>query len=243
MSDVISTKGMLKLLDSIINHIYPHEENYAQQRMATEAIAGDAPNANHNEVTARDLAESLATLFRAHDRGAYDQAVEECKLIDTYQFPHLHADDIEVASRGFIDALREKDRLEFAHLRDGDIDAAGLAEEDYTSVKAQLRTRASTIGADHAYADEKARAWKHHKIGGDYWTPFMWSQVYELQAVLQDPTYPVKPRAGRSGFGPEPVRYILAFELHDMKTEAHWNEGIQVMIPYFAKILAHHESN
>lgn len=210
--------------------------------MATEALSNETTQLNRRDVTARDLAEALARLFLAHDRGDYEQAVQACHFIDTHQFPHLDEEDLEVAARGFVGGLREKDEIEFEHLTAGDIDTEALAEADYGPVRAQLRTRASVIGADHAYARTKATAWKRHKIGGDYWTPFMRSQVYELRAILQDPTYPAKPRAGQSGFGPEPVRYILAFELHDMKSDERWREGVDVMTPYFAAILDHHES-
>ena len=212
--------------------------------MVTEALPRQSSDPLRAEVTGADLAEALAQLFRAHDAGRYEQAVEECVFIDTYQFPHLDPDDIEIAARSFVDGLLAKDRIEFEHLRGGDIDRDGLAKADYRPVRAQLRTRASVIGADHRYASEKATAWQRHKVGGDYWTPFMRSQLYELRAILRDPDYPAKPRAGQSGFGPEPVRYILAFELHDMKSDGHWREGVAVMAPYFDKILeAHDESD
>lgn len=211
--------------------------------MGTKALSSDSTTPADQAVTGETLATALATMFQAHDRGDFGSAIELCEFIDTYQFPHLDEEAVAISARSFVGALRAKDRIEFAHLRGGDLDSRRLASADYSPVRTKLRTRASVIGADHRYADTKAEAWKRHKVGGDYWTPFMRSQLYELRAILRDPGYPNKPRAGRSGFGPEPVRYILAFELHDMKTPNHWSEGIQIMTPYFEKILTFHESN
>lgn len=61
--------------------------------------------------------------------------------------------------------------------------------------------------------------------------------MYEFRAAIGDPTYPRKGRGGRSGPGPEPMRYVLASELHDMNTKRHWEQGIEVLTPYFERIL------
>ncbi|WP_245180771.1 hypothetical protein [Haloarcula amylovorans] len=186
------------------------------------------------------MAEDLARVFRAHDNGNREKALESLLAVDRHQFPKLDDDKLEVAASGFVDALWAKDQVEFQYLRDGEINKQGLREADYSPVTQKLRQRAVTIGADQEYAIKKAEAWQQHKIGGDYWTPFLESQVYELRAVLDDPAYPHKPRAGQAGPGPEAMRYVLAFELHDMHTERHWLQGVRVMTPYFLRILAHH---
>jgi len=33
------------------------------------------------------------------------------------------------------------------------------------------------------------------------------------------------------------MRYVLAVELHDMHTDAYWEQAKDVMIPYFERIL------
>lgn len=193
--------------------------------------------------TARYMATELARLFRAHDDGRREDAIEACLAVDELQFPTLDSDDVELAATAFVDALWAKDDIEFEYLHDGEIDREGLQEADYGRVSAKLRERAAIIGADPAYATTKAKAWRRHKAGGDYWTPFQQSQVYELRAALNDPTYPNKTRAGQSGPGPESVRYVLAFELHDMHTDHHWQQGVDVMVPYFRYILRNHADN
>ncbi|MFC6973463.1 hypothetical protein ACFQL1_20015 [Halomicroarcula sp. GCM10025709] len=187
------------------------------------------------------MAEHLAIVFRAHDNSNKEKAIEALQEIDKRQFPELSDDAVKLASEAFVNSLWEKDRIEFDHLKNGTIDRAGLRGADYSPAIQQLRQRATIIGADQRYAITKAEAWKQHKIGGDYWSPFQRSQVYELRAALDDPEYPDKPRAGQAGPGPEAMRYALAFELHDMHTERHWLQGVRVMTPYFTKILAHHE--
>ncbi len=190
---------------------------------------------------AREMAEELAKVFRAHDNSNRETAIESLYEVDKHQFPDVDATAIKLASEAFVDALWEKDRIEFQHLRNGSVDHDGLREADYSPVIQKLRQRATIIDADQKYAIKKTEAWKQHKLGGDYWTPFQQSQVYELRAALNDPDYPHKPRAGQSGPGPEAMRYALAFELHDMHTERHWLQGVRVMTPYFLKILAHHD--
>lgn len=186
------------------------------------------------------MAAALARGFLAHDTGNRDEAIEAFATVDRYQFPDLDDGDIEIAATAFVDALWAKDDIELRHLSRGELDVEGLEEESYSPVKRELRKRAAVVGSDPGYAENKATAWQRHKVGGDYWTPFQRSQVYELRAALDDPSYPNKPRAGQSGPGPEPLRYVLAFELHDMKTEHHWRQGIDVMIPYFEKVLEVH---
>jgi hypothetical protein len=189
------------------------------------------------------MAEQLSVGFRAHDKGLREEAVEAFHAVDRLQFQDLDDEDTHLAATAFVDALWAKDEVEFQCLRDGELQIADVREADYRPVKQKLRQRASIIGADPRYAEAKAEAWQKHKAGGDYWTPFGRSQMYELRAALGDPDYPSKPRAGQSGLGPEPLRYVLAFELHDMHTDRHWQEGVSVMIPYYVKILESYEDD
>lgn len=207
--------------------------------------AGQVTRADSRGVrgTARYMARELARLFKSHDKGRKSDAVDACRAVDECQFRTLDSDELELAATAFVDALWAKDNIELRHMGDGRIDTAGIRSADYSQVTQELRKRAAIVGADPAYATTKAEAWRRHKSGGEYWTPFMKSQKYELRAALQDPAFPNKPRAGQSGPGPEPMRYVLAFELHDMHTERHWQQGIDVMVPYFSRILREHNSD
>lgn len=211
--------------------------------MSQQSAGGDATGDSGIYATARYMAEQLSAGFRAHDKGHREEAIEAFHAVDRHQFPDLNEEDTHLAATAFVDALWAKDEVEFQCLRDGALQIADLERADYSPVKQKLRQRASLVGADARYAATKAEAWREHKTGGDYWTPFGRSQVYELRAVLGDPEYPQKPRAGQSGLGPEAMRYVLAFELHDMHTERYWREGVSVMVPYYLKILESHEQN
>lgn len=208
--------------------------------MASEAANQLDEDISSLQATAREMAEHLGAVFRAHDNANREKAINSLIEVDRRQFPALDSDDIRMAATAFVDALWAKDRIEFEHLSDGEINEETLREADYSRAIQKLRQRAAIIDADPQYAITKVQAWRQHKLGGDYWTPFQRSQVYELRAVLDDPEYPHKPRAGQSGPGPEAMRYVLAFELHDMHTERHWLQGVRVMTPYFLRILTHH---
>lgn len=187
--------------------------------------------------TATDMARELSNGFQAHDDKRRDDAVEAFFAVDRRQFSYLNDSEARDAAIAFVDALWAKDEIEFQFLRNGDIEREGIKKADYHRVKQKLRKRAWITGADPRYAETKAKAWRHHKSDDDYWTPFMKSQVYELRAALQSPSYPDKRRGGKAGPGPEPMRYVLAFELHDMHTPKHWKQGEEVMVPYFERIL------
>jgi hypothetical protein len=189
---------------------------------------------------ASEMATALCRGFVAHDNGEREEAIEAFSTVDRNQFPKLDDGDVRLAATAFVDALWAKDDIEFRHLSEGEFDRDGIREASYSPVKRELRKRAAIVGADPRYAETKATAWRRHKAGGDYWTPFLRSQIYEVRAAIDEPEYPNKPRSGVSGPGPEPMRYMLAFELHDMRTEAHWKQGIDVMIPYFERILEEH---
>jgi hypothetical protein len=196
-----------------------------------------APGSGGSRATAREMALGLAHVFRAHDEGERERALEACKRVDELQFQHVSDDDVELASEAFIDALWEKDDVELDCLTGGEIDEARLQDADYGAVRSRLRTRALLVGADQRYATRKVEAWRKHKTGGDYWTPYQRAQLHEFRAAIQDPEYPRKPRGGRSGPGPEPMRYVLASELHDMNSTRHWEQGVEMLVPYFERIL------
>ena len=211
--------------------------------MSQQTGGGGDTDAESIYSTARYMAEQLSIGFRAHDKGLREEAVEAFHAVDRLQFQNLDEEDTHLTATAFVDSLWAKDEVEFQCLRNGELQAAAVESADYGPVKQKLRQRASVIGADSEYALKKAEAWRKHKSGGDYWTPFGESQMHELRAALRNPTYPDKPRAGQSGPGPEPLRYVLAFELHDMHTEQSWREGIEVMVPYYATILRSYEDD
>lgn len=192
--------------------------------------------------TAREMAEDFGDVILANDQGLQQKAMDYCENVDELLFPHLTPREVELAAAGYVDALLEKDNIELNCLRDGDIDRERIRDADYSQVRKHLRKRASVIGADQRYATEKTKAWRNHKSGADYWTPYQNAQVYELRAALQDPDYPNKPRYGQSGPGPEPIRYALAAELHDMHSKKHHEQAIEVLVPYFARVLMEHEN-
>lgn len=211
--------------------------------MNTQTAGGETTETESVHSTARHVAEQLSVGFRAHDKGLREEAIDAFHAVDALQFQYLDEEDVHLATTAFVDALWAKDEVEFRCLRDGELQTADVESADYSPVVQKLRQRASIIGADPRYAEKKAEAWRKHKSGGDYWTPFGWSQVYELRAALRDPDYPDKPRAGQSGPGPEPLRYVLAFELHDMHTEHRWREGVAAMVPYYETILRSYEND
>lgn len=200
-----------------------------------ERSAGDA-----NPVAAR-MADAVCRGFRAHDNGKREAAVEAFATVDTLQFQHVSESAAHDAAAAYVDALFRKNDVEFAALRDGDMDESAVAAADWSPVAAKFRERAAILGMDSTYATASTEGWRQHKAGGDYWTPLQRAQMYELRAAMGDPTYPGKDRYGRSGFGPEPVRYVLGVELHDMHTEAHWAEAKRVMTPYYERILEAHD--
>ncbi|MFW6384450.1 MAG: hypothetical protein ACOCZC_03535 [Halodesulfurarchaeum sp.] len=192
------------------------------------------------QTTAREMAKQVIQGFQAHDDGRREDAIDAFAAVDVRQFRHLDEDDARLAAKAYVEALFEKDEVEFAYLKDGDIDAEGLAEADWSPVRKQFRLRAAVAGIDSEYAVASTEAWKYHKTGGDYWTPVQRAQMLELRCALQDPEYPHKPRWGQSGFGPEPARYALAIELHDMRDPAYVRQAVDVMVPYFTRILREH---
>lgn len=182
---------------------------------------------------ASQIAMHLGMGFVHHDRGEREQAVEAFAAVDTFQFTHVSEATARRAATAYVDALWEKDALEAAATVDGTLDKAALDLADWEPVRSAFERRASLVGTDPRYAELSTVAWRRHKTGGDYWTPMQKAQLYELRTALQDPEYPRKPREGQSGFGPEPARYVLGVELHDMRR---YDEGIDALAPYFERI-------
>ena len=199
-------------------------------------------NPDHLDIgeTATFMAKRVIEGFVAHDNGDYDGAVEAFYDVDRHQFPQLADDDIRLASIFYVDALFEKDEVEFQHLRGGGMDTDTLREADWTPVRKKFRMRAGVIGMDSRYALASTDAWRNHKVGGDYWGPIQEAQAIEIRAAIGDPDYPSKPKYGQSGYGPEPARYALAIELHDMHEARYVSQAVTVMEPYFEFILEHH---
>jgi hypothetical protein len=183
------------------------------------------------------MAKETCLGFREHDRGNRKKAITHFAFVDRLQFAHLDETEAQQAATAYVNALFAKDDVEIKHLRNGRLDKNGLRNADWSPVKTQFRIRASVVGMDPSYAEYSTKGWRRHKVGDDYWEPLLKAQQHELRAALQDCTYPRKPKDGQSGFGPESMRYVLAVELHDMHTDAYWEQAKDVMIPYFERIL------
>jgi len=190
--------------------------------------------------TAQYAAEQCVRVFRAHDERRREEAIAACRRVDELQFQHLEDRRVDLAATAFVDALWAKDDVEFPHLQNGGFDQEGLADADWSPVRREFRKRAAIVGMDQEYAVLKTTAWRRHKTGGDYVTPFLHAQLHEMRAALQDPDHPHKPKHGQSGPGPEAVRWLLGVELHDMHTETHWMQAKQAMVPYYVRILSAH---
>lgn len=188
---------------------------------------------------ATQLAMQLGLGFVYHDKRKREAAIDAFAAVDTFQFQHVSKETAREASAAYVDALWEKDDVEDACRVDGEIDPDALDEADWTPVKRAFERRASLVGIDPTYAELTTVAWRRHKTGGDYWTPMKQAQMYELQAALQDFSYPDKPRDGQSGAGPEATRYVLGVELHDMRR---FEEGVEAMAPYFERIARGHRN-
>lgn len=198
----------------------------------------DTPDADWSlEETARHMATQICLGFKYHDRRDRDGALEAFTVVDDLQFAHIDSEESRAASEALVDALWRKDDLEIDHTEGGQIDREGLEAADWNPVESAFRRRAAIVGIDPRYAEASTEAWCNHKVRRDYRTPIQRAQMYELRAALQDPDYPHKPRFGQSGYGPEPARYALAVELHDMHTQRHWDQARRVMVPYYERIL------
>lgn len=193
------------------------------------------------ERAARHMARELCAGFRYHDRGERDAAVASFAAVDRRQFDHVDGDDAGRAARAYVDALWAKDDLETGHMAGDRIDPDSIRDGDWGVVRDALVERADAVGMDREYATATTRAWRAHKSNGDYWTPMLRAQLLEYRAATRDDGYPHKPSDGRTGFGSAPVRYLLGVELHDLHDDAHWEEAVSVMEPYYRRILRAHE--
>jgi len=180
-----------------------------------------------------EIATYMGMGFVYHDKRRREMAIESFARVDEFQFQHLNEQQARKAATAYVDALWAKDEVENACRVGGEIDPEAADAADWTPVREAFARRASIVGMDPEYAELSTVAWRRHKTGGDYWTPLQKAQMYELRAALQDSEYPHKPRNGQSGFGPEPVRYVLGVELHDTRR---YEEGVDAMAPYFERI-------
>jgi hypothetical protein len=175
-----------------------------------------------------------------HDKGRREGAIDGFAKVDAFQFQHVSTKRAREAAIAYVDALWEKDNLENACQVHGELDTEALAAADWSSVREAFAERASLVDIAPEYAELSTTAWRRHKIGGDYWTPFQKAQVYELRAALQDHDYPHKPRQGQSGYGPEAARYVLGVELHDTRR---FKEALDAMTPYYERIADDQDRN
>ncbi|MEZ3117220.1 hypothetical protein RYH80_14990 [Halobaculum sp. MBLA0147] len=227
----------------------------------------ERPGDNQNATAAR-MAREVCRGFRAHDRGRRAEAIEAFSTVDRLQFKHLNTKAAKEAAQAYVDALFRKDEVEFAALQssvsagdDGhDESTNGSKSEDtncpetdspqaayncvdWAPVASKFRERAAIVGMNPAYAKQSTVGWRKHKSGGNYHEHLQRAQMYELRAAIGDQSYPDKPKHGQSGYGPEAARYTLAVELHDMHSENHWQQAVNVMIPYFNRILRGHRDD
>lgn len=186
--------------------------------------------------TAAYMAEQICKGFKAHDDRERDASIEAFAETDVRQFAHLDRETAREAAVAYVDALWAKDDVEDTRKTNGELDREAIADADWSPVESAFRRRAEIVGMDHRYAIQSTLAWRNHKCGRDYWTPMRWAQLFELRAALQNPDYPDT----RSGHGPEPARYALAVELHDMHSRDHWKQAAETMQPYFEKVLDAH---
>lgn len=190
----------------------------------------------HDE-TARKLAENLCEGFVAHDERDRDRALAAFIALDRGQFPHLGEIEIRRTAGAFVDALWEKDAIESPHIVGRELkDPDGLADADWDRVYTPLERRAEIVGMHPEYAVRTTESWKQHKLGGDYWTPILIAQNHEIGAAIGDLSSETA-AFGRSGYSHLAARYLVGVELHDMHSDPHWGQALELMTAYFAEIL------
>ncbi|WP_122088868.1 hypothetical protein [Halalkalicoccus subterraneus] len=186
------------------------------------------------------MAEQTCLGFIYHDRREYEAAVEAFYRVDRHQFAHLTDEEAYEAAKALTDAFWAKDDVEQGYIDGSEVDPA-LDDADWSPVEEALIRRAGIVGMDEEYAPKTTEAWRNHKTGGDYWTPTMAAQRYEIAAAIG--SYRQKPKYGRSGYGHLTTRYLTGLELHDMHTERHWKEAAEVMKTYYGEILSAQEAD
>lgn len=196
----------------------------------------EEPHSNHE--TAHKMAVEVCKGYRAHDDRDRAAAIESFGYVDDAQFDHLTSAEAYGAAAALVDALWAKDEVEAGFVTDGVVERPDeLAEADWSGVESALRRRARIIGMDEDYGRLTTESWKQHKVGGQYSVPVLEAQRLEVRAALGTEAYPSKDRAGRSGYGELPTRYLVAVELHDDRSERAQQRIIDVMTPYFETIL------
>ncbi|QGX94755.1 hypothetical protein EI982_08070 [Haloplanus rallus] len=190
------------------------------------------------ERSASYMAEQLCNGFIHHDQRRREASIKAFGAVDALQFPDLDETEAVRAALGYVDALWVKDEIEESCRVNGSLDPERLEAADWSPMEDAFERRAEVADIDPRYAELTTTAWINHKTGEDYWSPMMQAQMLELRAALGNPAYPEKPRHGQDGFGPEPTRYALGVELHDMRR---WDEARDAMTPYFQYILDEQE--
>lgn len=190
---------------------------------------------------AKHMARQVCKGFVYHDRGEWEKSVGAFYAVDRHQFEHLSHEEAFRAAVAYAGALWAKDAVEPPLREDGTFDPDAIDAADWSPVREWLELRAEIVGMDPEYASGTTEGWRRHKIGEDYWTPMMRGQHHEIRAALDDPDYPRKEGTCRTGFGPLTARYLVGLELHDMKTERHWERALETMIPYYEDILRAHD--
>lgn len=192
--------------------------------------------AHHGE-TARELARNLCEGFVAHDKRDRDRALTAFIAVDRGQFPWLGEVEARRTAGAFVDALWEKDAIESPYTVERDLkDLDRLAAADWDRVYAPLKRRAEIIGMSTEYAAHTTEAWRQHKTGGDYWTPTLIAQNHEISAAIGE-RLPEGTGFGHSEHGHLAARYLVGVELHDMHSDQHWEQAIDLMTVYFAEML------
>ncbi len=223
------------------------DNTHQRLRQLYGTIGGPTADANtldDDDRTAREarrMAERICAGFQLHDERRRREAIEAFAFVDTRQFPGIPTADAHEAAEAYVDALWAKDTVEKHNLDDaGAIDPERIGAADWSQVQRALLRRSRAVGMHPRYAEQTTLAWRNHKAGRDYWTPFMEAQTHELRVALDDAEFPRKPKDGQSGYGPLVLRYVHGVELHDMHSRESWEEAIDTMTPYYAAILAAH---
>lgn len=212
------------------------------ERADDEDAAGDG-TVDRSELAAY-MGRQVCLGFVHHDRREWGETVTSFYAVDRHQFAHLSDAEALEAATAYAAALWAKDNVEAPHVREGgSLDCEALDAADWSPVEACLARRAEVVGMPEEYATATAAGWRKHKTGGDYWTPHMRAQHHELRAAMDDPAYPRKEENGQSGFGPLAARYLAGIELHDMKSERHWERAADVMAGYYEEILRAHDDD
>lgn len=188
------------------------------------------------------MAETLCEGLRRHDNRDRSGSVDAFHYVDARQFAHLSESESRAAAEAYVDGLWRKDEVEQPYASDGRIvDLDGLAQADWSPVVDELERRARIVGMDPAYATLTTDSWKRHKVGGDYWTPILHAQKIECAVAFAGDRATAETSTRPDAIGHLPARYLVGVELHDLHTEGHWHQAVEIMTPYFEAILDSHD--